>query len=542
MKSSSNLLKQNFELRRRVEDLEYQNAKLGKQLYQAITKANSLENVHKRYVEKEQERIDKLVAQGIEEASEKIRKEYEGIINKLNNRIEELERKLNTNSANSSLPSSKNKIGVTIPNNRKASEKTIGGQKGHKRHQLEAFKEEEITETVEHTLEKCNECGGELKEQNVVTSDIIDFKVKVYRTRNKIHNYKCLECGKIISANKELPRGVSYGSNVNALALSLMNESNVAINKVRKHIKGITNEEIDLSEGYLVKLQKRAAEKVEKFNEELKEEMLKLKIIHWDDTVVKLLNAEGNKENKIKNGIIRFYGDKNLALLIGHNSKSKEEIDADNILNKLGKDTVCVHDHVLVNYNPEYVFQNAECNVHILRYLEGVKENIHSHKWQDKMSNLLTKINEERQSLIKAQINSFTEARIEEIYEEYKKIIQLGYEENEKLVDYHFYKEEELKLIKRLDKYIDNHLLFIKDFEVPFSNNTAELGLRQIKRKLVVSFMFKNNTTMNNYAKIVSYLETCYRNGKSKMEASKRLMEGNPYTLSELLTNKNNEN
>ena len=68
MESSSNLLKQNFELRRRVEDLEYQNAKLGKQLYQAITKANSLENVHKRYVENEQERIAKLVAQGIAEA------------------------------------------------------------------------------------------------------------------------------------------------------------------------------------------------------------------------------------------------------------------------------------------------------------------------------------------------------------------------------------------------------------------------------------------------------------------------------------------
>ena len=538
MESNSKLIKQNFELRHKVEDLEYQNAKLSKQLYQAITKANSLENVHKRYVAKEQERIAKLVAEGIEENLQKIKKEYEIVINKLNNRIEELEKKLNTNSSNSNLPSSKNKIGVTIPNNRKASGKSLGGQKGHKIHKLETFKEDEITETIEHTLEKCNECGGELKEQNIVTSDIIDFKVTITRTRNKIHNYKCLKCGKIISANKELPRGVSYGSNVNALALSLMNESNVAINKVRKHIKGITNEEIDLSEGYLVKLQKRAGEKLEGFKEELKDKITKLKIVHWDDTVVKI---QGNEKGKIKNGIIRFYGDKKLALLIGHNSKSKEEIDEDNILNRLGKETVCVHDHVLVNYNPEYEFQNAECNVHILRYLEGVKENIHSHKWQDKMTNLLTQINEERNDLIKAQIKSFADERIKEIYDEYEKIIKLGYEENTELVDYHFYKEEEMKLLKRLDKYKENHLLFIKDFEVPFSNNTAELGLRQIKRKLVVSLMFKNENTMNNYAKIISYLETCYRNGKNKMEAAKRLMEGKPYTLSELLEEANNE-
>ena len=128
-----------------------------------------------------------------------------------------------------------------------------------------------------------------------------------------------------------------------------------------------------------------------------------------------------------------------------------------------------------------------------------------------------------------------------EIYDEYEKIIKLGYEENTELVDYHFYKEEEMKLLKRLDKYKENHLLFIKDFEVPFSNNTAELGLRQIKRKLVVSLMFKNENTMNNYAKIISYLETCYRNGKNKMEAAKRLMEGKPYTLSELLEETNNE-
>ena len=66
---------------------------------------------------------------------------------------------------------------------------------------------------------------------------------------------------------------------------------------------------------------------------------------------------------------------------------------------------------------------------------------------------------------------------------------------------------KELNLIKRLDKYKDNHLLFIKDFKVPFTNNTAERGLRQTKRKLAVSFLFKNINTMQDYAKITSYTE-----------------------------------
>ena len=46
--------------------------------------------------------------------------------------------------------------------------------------------------------------------------------------------------------------------------------------------------------------------------------------------------------------------------------------------------------------------------------------------------------------------------------------------------------------------------------------------------------MFKNANRMKDYATILSYLETCYRNGITRYEASKRLVSGNPYTLSEI--------
>ena len=51
-------------------------------------------------------------------------------------------------------------------------------------------------------------------------------------------------------------------------------------------------------------------------------------------------------------------------------------------------------------------------------------------------------------------------------------------------------KNDELNLIERLDKYKENHLMFATDFSVEFTNNTSEKGLRQVKRKLAVSFMF----------------------------------------------------
>ena len=76
--------------------------------------------------------------------------------------------------------------------------------------------------------------------------------------------------------------------------------------------------------------------------------------------------------------------------------------------------------------------------------------------------------------------------------------------------------------------------MFATDFICNFTNNTAERGLRLVKRKIAVSFMFKNVNRMKDYATILSYLETCFRHGISRYEASKRLAAGNPFTIKEL--------
>lgn len=103
-------------------------------------------------------------------------------------------------------------------------------------------------------------------------------------------------------------------------------------------------------------------------------------------------------------------------------------------------------------------------------------------------------------------------------------------------------KKDELNLIERLDKFKENHLMFATNFSVDFTNNTSEKGLRQVNRKIAVSFMFKNSNRMKDYATILSYLETCYRNGISRYEASKRLVCGNPYTIDEITTLSDKDN
>lgn len=577
MKNSSTLIKQNLELRNQVSELSKQNLELRREnislarennelknkvkkvsnlLSYANNRIKQLEEKHEKYIADEEKRIEAIVNKAVVKVTQELNKKHEEEVKELKNKISRLEKRLNIDSSNSGIPTSKDSIGKhKIQNNREKSNKEIGAQKGHTIKKLDYFKEEEITKTVEHTLENCPKCGGKLEELNVVKSDIIDIEIKITKTRNNIHNYKCSCCHKKVSANDELPRGVTYGENINAMALSMMNESNNALNKITSFFSGITNNEINLCEGYLIKLQKKSADNLVVFSHDLKEKVITLKHLFWDDTTVKFglgkpsegydeedieyqnnsINDSDKTDKKIRKGIIRFYGDDYWAFLIGHKFKNSEGIDDDGILENLSENCVVMHDHVLLNYNNKYNFKNAECNEHTLRYLKGNTDTFPEHEWAKNLRDLFIQINNDKKSFLSQNINSFTDEYLNEISSKYDEFIKLGYSENNTVdLTYAQNKIDELNLIERLEKFKENHLMFAYDFSVEFTNNTSERGLRQVKRKLAVSFMFKNANRMKDYATIISYLETCSRNGISRFEASKRLASGNPYTVKEL--------
>ena len=102
-----------------------------------------------------------------------------------------------------------------------------------------------------------------------------------------------------------------------------MNQANVKINKAQKITYGMTKGEIDLSEGYIANLQKKAANGLKDFIGEMKKEIIKQKLLHWDDTVIMV---------DTKRSCLRFYGTEKLALYTVHSKKNKEGLDEDGIL------------------------------------------------------------------------------------------------------------------------------------------------------------------------------------------------------------------
>ena len=235
---------------------------------------------------------------------------------------------------------------------------------------------------------------GEIKEK-----DELDYKIVVVKRRHKFVEYECKECGK--KFHEDIPNNLKeenqYGPEVQALELTLMNQANVTINKAQKITYGMTDGEIDLSEGYIAKLQKRASDKLKKFMEDMKKEIIQQKLLHWDDTVI-MINTERS--------CLRFYGTENLAMYTAHEHKDKEGLDEDGILNVLAKETIVEHDHNKVNYNEDYKFKNAECNRHLISDLKKVIDNL-NHKWAKELTELLTKMDHKRNWLIKKKRRNF---------------------------------------------------------------------------------------------------------------------------------------
>lgn len=438
---------------------------------------------------------------------------------------------LNTDGTNSGLPTSKTPLSKkkVIPNSRTKNGKKVGGQPGHAKSKLKAFADDEVSEIKKHELNTCPYCGSWVEDsKKTIDKDELDYEVVVRKIRHQFNIYNCANCGHDMHAPipKELKEENQYGSHVKALGLSLMNIGNVSVNKVRKMIYGLSEEQINPTEGYLMKQQKNAAKALEDFIKELKEKCLELDTLYWDDTVINI---------NTKRGCLRFYGNERYALYCAHRYKNKDGLDDDGILKLLPTQTVVMHDHNRVNYNKEYSFINIECNVHLLRDLQKTTDNL-QHQWSADLKELLEKTNTQRNELIKRADTAFTAEEVKAFFERFDQTMLLAAEENRKDFNKYYGRDEQTLILRILD-YKDNYLAWVVNFNLPFSNNLSERALRGAKSKQKISGQFQTEETAGYYATVKSYIETCYRNGINETEALVRLCSGDPYTIKEIFSN-----
>ena len=458
--------------------------------------------------------------------------EKDAIIKELQNRLAHAEVLLNHDGSNTGTPTSqtpinKNKV---IPNSRRNTGKPKGGQIGHPKSSLKEPAESEITDTIGHPLQNdecCPKCSlidctptgeSEVKYE-------YDVRIKVVKVKHEFFYYECKNCGTIFRSQipPNLKEKVQYGSGLQAFALSLTNTVNAAMNKASMFLAGITGGGLTPCEGYIAKLQARAAKGLRQFRENLKLVLITRRIVYWDDTVIFIL---------MKRACFRFYGDETIAYYTAHAHKDMESLDDDNVLNLLTSDTKTMHDHNTVNYNDKYSFENIECNQHLQRDCQKNTDDT-CHQWSDDLKEHIGTTIKDRNDAISRGEESFNEAYVKEFHRKLDEYIENGRKENE--ADPGNYGASfEQTLLNRITKYRRNYFLWVEDFSLPTTNNLSERGLRGVKSHMKISGQFESEAAADNHALIRTYIETCRRNGINEIDALQRLCEGNPYTVADI--------
>ena len=473
---------------------------------------------------------DKLAFLMDEDSSEKITvtKDAEAQIAALKDEVARLTARLNNNGTNTGTPTSKTAIDQkkVIPNSREKSDLSKGGQPGHEKHEMAQFSNEEITNETVHALVECHKCGSHnLEEVGETIKDEFDYEVKVIKHRHRFVEYTCLDCGATVRAPLgSLKAANQYGKVMQAMALSLMDLGFVSINRTRKILTGFSPEPLTLSEGYLAKLQKRYSKKLHAFVADLKNIIIGLPLIYWDDTVVFV--------NTVR-ACMRFYGNERIALYTAHLHKDLDGILEDNILPVLSSGTKVMHDHNTINYHEGFVFRNVECNQHLERDLQKLFDSS-SHSWVKVLKELIQSMMHDRKHLIAEGATAFSKEAVEAFLMKVDSLLDSGYKEY--IADLgHYYESDENALLNRIREYKSNYFDWVKDFSIPTTNNLSERSLRFVKTKDKVSGQFQSIEYASYFADIRTYLETCARNGVNEFTALLRLTSGEPYTVAELL-------
>ena len=478
---------------------------------------------------------ERYIAQRKERDVEAAKKD--AVIQELTARLAHTEALLNRDGRNTGTPTSQTPPGKKkrIPNTRKPSEKVKGGQEGHEQHVLAAPDEEEINDEVFYVLDdaaECPECGsndliyaGEYEDHFEY-----DVVVKVIKRRHRYYLYECLLCGAMVKSSEgpDFRSQCQYGPNVQAVALSLMNTVNASMNKAGLFLAGITNEEISPCDGYIAKLQSRAAKGLIQFYTNLRLKLITLSLLYWDDTVI-FINT--------KQACFRFYGDESIAYYTAHMEKGLKGLLEDNVLPLLTGDTKVMHDHNTVNYNPAFQFQNLECDQHLERDCQKNADDT-KHEWSAALKEHIASTIHDRNVAEEAGRSCFAPKDIAAFNNGLDRILQHGWQEYEadkkRLEKYGA--SFERALLNRVEKYRSNYFAWLGDFSLPTTNNLSERSLRPVKSKMKIAGQFESEDAAQHYAMIRSYIETCRRNGKNENEALSKLCEGNPYTIAELFS------
>lgn len=414
-----------------------------------------------------------------------------------------LKSQLQNNSDNSSNPPSGDQKGgksANRYNGRKKTEKKQGAQPGHKGTTLTKAKAEELIASgqCKHTIREI----GDPKSGRCITKYEIDIHIEPEVIEYRIYDRK--------SVPAHLRSDVTYGVKVKAFAAELYGIGIVSIDRIQEIISSITKGSLNISAGTIYGFCRKLSVQAQASLNEIEEHILNGEVAYTDATVVTVDGKLCFVRNVSNKDAVRYYGmdKKNLA--------SMKKL---RLLTKFAG--IFIHDHETSLYH--FGMEHGECNAHLLRYLLKNTEDCGT-TWSVKLRELLYEMKSRRDEAVESGFKELSESELSAFMRRYDEILQLGRKENE-TTQPKWAKQEENALLNRLEKYKANHLLFLKRFDVAFTNNMSERDLRKCKNRQKLSGGFRTLEGCEMFADILSIIETAKRMNLSVFDTISSLFQ-----------------
>ncbi len=417
---------------------------------------------------------------------------------------------IDNNSSNTSNPPSTDQKAGRPANTYNSREKTgrrAGGQKGRRGATLTKADVEEKLRSgkCRHQIREIGDPSGCM----YVTKYEIDLDVAPLITEIRIY---ADEKGRF-----HIPDGyrsdVVYGPNVKSMAVALYSEGVMSNDRIASFLNAAGGSVLGLSEGSVYHFCRTFSQKSQESIAHLEEELLNHRVVMTDATVMTL------------NGEPCYIRNFSMEKAVVYRAVKDKTLDGMKKLRFLSKFTgILVHDHETSLYH--FGTGHGECNVHIIRYLKKNSEDS-GNEWSGEMITLLCGMNRARKHSIAGGMGAFPEEVILEYEEKYRELIARGREENKK-TKHRYARDDEKKLLNRMEKYMENHLLFLHDFEVPFDDNMSERDLRKAKNRQKIAGGFRKESGHEMYCNILTIIETLKRRNMVLLENIKKLFMGTP--------------
>ena len=431
--------------------------------------------------------------------------EKDALIVALLERIEELERRLGLNSANSGKPPSSDgfKKPSRVTNQREKTGRKSGGQIGHEGTTLRQVATPD--KVIEHFPPVCTGCGGALSREQTTghqKRQVFDLPPPgVEVTEHRAHSCWCRACGTETHAAfpAEVRAAAQYGATVEALVVYLQAWQLIPEDRLAELMGDVFGVEVATST--IAAMGNRKAQELAGLAEHIEQQVKHAAVKHLDETGYRIA------------GVLQWLHVASTWLLTCYRTSAKRGAML------AGVRGIIVHDFWR-SYLTMIGVTHALCNAHHLRELKALMD-IEHEPWAWALHRFLRQACHAA-NLARAQQRSLSPRLLAWLAARYDRILAQGFVFHESQPPLgaglpthrgRIRRRTGHNLLLRLRDHKEDTLRFLYDPTVPFTNNQAERDLRMMKVRQKISGGFRSDTGAQTFATLRTVLSTARKQG-----------------------------